>query len=88
MKESFGQTGTQNWRLRDACCLAIVSLTTHPLAEKRLAGHLPALLSGLLSLCDENASESERPNKSNEKTSPVEEAAIAVQKVRKYLLFE
>ncbi|VEL08787.1 unnamed protein product [Protopolystoma xenopodis] len=50
----FSGTGTINIRLRDACCLAIASLTTHPAATKRLAGHLPALLSGLLGLIDDH----------------------------------
>ncbi|VDP75737.1 unnamed protein product, partial [Echinostoma caproni] len=83
-------SGTQNACLRDACCLAIASLTTHPSADKRLAGHLPALLSGLLGLCDEYGSVSQPPAVSHEHpqstlsagiTSPPEEAAIAVQKL-------
>lgn len=83
-------SGTQNMCLRDACCLAIASLTTHPSADKRLAGHLPALLSGLLGLCDECSSVSQpsvafaehsQPTISSGATSPPEEAAIAVQKV-------
>ncbi|KAA0183492.1 Proteasome associated protein ECM29, partial [Fasciolopsis buskii] len=83
-------SGTQNMCLRDACCLAIASLTTHPSADKRLAGHLPALLSGLLGLCDECSSVSQpsvafaehsQPTISSGATSPPEEAAIAVQKL-------
>ncbi|THD26266.1 Proteasome-associated protein ECM29 [Fasciola hepatica] len=91
---SMGQSGigsgTQNACLRDACCLAIASLTTHPSADKRLAGHLPALLSGLLGLCDEYGSVSQpvatsrehsQSTASSSATSPPEEAAVAVQKL-------
>ncbi|VDP80554.1 unnamed protein product [Schistosoma curassoni] len=74
-------TGTQNMRLRDACCLAISSLATHPSADKRLAGHLPALLSGLLNLCDESESSDMLENDNSGITTPAEEAAITVQKV-------
>ncbi|KAK4475967.1 hypothetical protein MN116_001204 [Schistosoma mekongi] len=74
-------TVTQNIRLRDACCLAISSLATHPSADKRLAGHLPALLSGLLSLCDECESSDILENDNSGITTPAEEAAITVQKL-------
>ncbi|CAH8631730.1 unnamed protein product [Heterobilharzia americana] len=74
-------TGTQNMQLRDACCLAITSLATHPSADKRLAGHLPALLSGLLSLCDESESSDVFENDNSGVTTPAEEAAITVQKL-------
>ncbi|KAH8866177.1 Proteasome adapter and scaffold protein ECM29 [Schistosoma japonicum] len=74
-------TVTQNIRLRDACCLAISSLATHPSADKRLAGHLPALLSGLLSLCDECESSDILENDNAGITTPAEEAAITVQKL-------
>ncbi|CAL8083663.1 unnamed protein product [Calicophoron daubneyi] len=76
-------TGTQNACLRDACCLAIASLTTHPSADKRLAGHLPALLSGLLNLCDEYGPlpTDGADQRTTTGTSPPEEAAIAVQKL-------
>ncbi|VDP60873.1 unnamed protein product [Schistosoma mattheei] len=74
-------TGTQNMRLRDACCLAISSLATHPSADKRLAGHLPALLSGLLNLCDESESSDMFENDNSGITTPAEEAAITVQKL-------
>ncbi|CAH8663604.1 unnamed protein product [Schistosoma haematobium] len=74
-------TGTQNMRLRDACCLAISSLATHPSADKRLAGHLPALLSGLLNLCDESESSDMLENDNSGITTPAEEAAITVQKL-------
>ncbi|CAH8873437.1 unnamed protein product [Trichobilharzia szidati] len=74
-------TGTQNTRLRDACCLAITSLATHPTADKRLAGHLPALLSGLLSLCDECESVDLLESDNSGVTTPAEEAAITVQKL-------
>ncbi|VDP37583.1 unnamed protein product [Schistosoma margrebowiei] len=74
-------TGTQSMRLRDACCLAISSLATHPSADKRLAGHLPALLSGLLNLCDESESSDMFENDNSGITTPAEEAAITVQKL-------
>ncbi|KAG5442932.1 Proteasome adapter and scaffold protein M29 [Clonorchis sinensis] len=77
-----GITGTQSTCLRDACCLAIANLTHHPSADRRLAGHLPALLSGLLGLCDEYGTTG--PSVSEHTSSgltPPEEAAIAVQKL-------
>ncbi|CAH8499345.1 unnamed protein product [Dicrocoelium dendriticum] len=87
--KSVRNTGTQDQYLRDACCLAIANLTTHPAADKRLAGHLPALLSGLLGLCDEHSSLANGPSihpRSEQTdtslvTTPSEEAAIAVQKL-------
>ncbi|CAH8571582.1 unnamed protein product [Schistosoma turkestanicum] len=74
-------TGTQNIWLRDACCLAISSLATHPSADKRLAGHLPALLSGLLNLCDESEASDTFESDNSGITTPAEEAAITVQKL-------
>ncbi|GAA51641.1 hypothetical protein CLF_106530 [Clonorchis sinensis] len=77
-----GITGTQSACLRDACCMAIANLTHHPSADRRLAGHLPALLPGLLGLCDEygTTGSSVSEHTSSGLTHP-EEAAVAVQKL-------
>ncbi|KAL7057537.1 hypothetical protein AAHC03_016905 [Spirometra sp. Aus1] len=74
-------------KLRDACCLAVVALTEHPSAYKRLAGHLPSLLSGLLGLVDDDAAAAasgsyEQAVTSSEPSlnvSAAEKAAVAIQ---------
>lgn len=74
-------------KLRDACCLAVVALTEHPSAYKRLAGHLPSLLSGLLGLVDDDAAAAascsyEQAVVSSEPSlsvSAAEKAAVAIQ---------